>query len=73
MESKGLKDKLTVINPGGVNGDALDDKENTSTKYIQFFLKGKYPMAPNFGILISDVKDVAKAHVLSLKNSKVNG
>ena len=30
-------------------------------------------MAPNFGILISDVKDVAKAHVLSLKNSKVNG
>ena len=73
MESKGLKDKLTVINPGGVNGDALDDKENTSTKYVQLFLKGKYPMAPNFGILISDVKDVAKAHVLSLKNSKVNG
>jgi nucleoside-diphosphate-sugar epimerase len=73
MESKGMKDKLTVINPGGVNGDALDDKENTSTKYIQLFLKGKYPMAPNFGILISDVKDVAKAHVLSLKNSKVNG
>ena len=73
MESKGVKDKLTVINPGGVNGDALDDKENTSTKYVQLFLKGKYPMAPNFGILISDVKDVAKAHVLSLKNSKVNG
>jgi nucleoside-diphosphate-sugar epimerase len=73
MESKGMKDKLTVINPGGVNGDALDDKENTSTKYVQLFLKGKYPMAPNFGILISDVKDVAKAHVLSLKNSKVNG
>jgi dihydroflavonol-4-reductase len=26
MESKGLKDKLTVINPGGVFGDALDKK-----------------------------------------------
>jgi nucleoside-diphosphate-sugar epimerase len=73
MESKGLKDKLTVINPGGVFGDALDKKTNTSTSYVELFLKGKYPMAPDFGILISDVKDVARAHVLSIKNSKVNG
>ena len=73
MESKGLKDKLTVINPGGVFGDALDKKTNTSTSYVELFLKGKYPMAPNFGILISDVKDVARAHVLSIKNPKVNG
>jgi len=73
MESKALKDKLTVINPGGVFGDALDKKTNTSTSYVQLFLKGKYPMAPNFGILISDVKDVARAHVLSIKNPKVNG
>ena len=68
MESKGLKDKLTVINPGGVFGDALDKKTNTSTSYVELFLKGKYPMAPNFGILISDVKDVARAHVLFIKN-----
>ena len=26
MESKGLKNKLTTINPGGVFGDALDKK-----------------------------------------------
>ena len=26
MESKGLKNKLTMINPGGVFGDALDKK-----------------------------------------------
>jgi nucleoside-diphosphate-sugar epimerase len=52
---------------------ALDEKTNTSTSYVQLFLKGKYPMAPDFGILISDVKDVARAHVLSIKNPKVNG
>ena len=32
MESKGLKDKLTIINPGGVFGDALDKKAGTSTE-----------------------------------------
>jgi len=73
MESKRLKNKLTCICPGGVFGDALDKKEKTSISYIKLFLQGKYPGAPNFGILISDMKDVVKTHVLSLKNSKVGG
>ena len=30
MESKGMKNKLTTINPGGVFGDALDKKGGTS-------------------------------------------
>ena len=73
MESKGLKDKLTCICPGAVFGDALDKKEKTSISYIKLFLQGKYPGAPNFGVLVSDIKDIVKAHVLSLKNSKVGG
>ena len=73
MESKGLKNKLTCICPGGVFGDALDKKEKTSISYIKLFLQGKYPGAPNFGILISDMKDVAKAHVLSLTKPNVGG
>ena len=60
MESKGLKDKLTVINPGGVFGDALDSKECTSIEYVKQFLKGKFPAAPKWGVLISHVEDVAK-------------
>ena len=73
MESKRLKNKLTVINPGGVFGDALDKKGGTSIEYVKQFMKGKFPAAPKWGILISDVKDVAKAHVACIGNSKVGG
>jgi len=73
MESKGLKSKLTTINPGGVFGDALDKKGGTSIEYVRQFLKGKFPGAPKFAVLISDVKDIAKAHVACICNNKVGG
>jgi len=73
VESKGLKNKLTTINPGGVFGDALDKKGGTSIEYVRQFLKGKFPAAPKFGVLISDVKDVAKSHVACIGNEKVGG
>ena len=73
MESKGLKNKLTTINPGGVIGDALDKKGGTSIEYIRQFMKGKFPGAPKFAVLISDVKDIAKAHVACIGNNKVGG
>ena len=73
MESKGLKNKLTTINPGGVFGDALDKKGGTSIEYIRQFMKGKFPGAPKFAVLISDVKDIAKAHVACIRNNKVGG
>ena len=73
MESKGIKNKLTTINPGGVFGDALDKKGGTSIEYVRQFLKGKFPAAPKWGILISDVKDVAKAHIACIGNTKVGG
>ena len=73
MESKGVKNKLTTINPGGVFGDALDKKGGTSIEYIRQFMKGKFPGAPKFAVLISDVKDIAKAHVACIGNSKAGG
>ena len=73
MESKGLKNKLTTINPGGVFGDALDKKGGTSIEYVRQFLKGKFPAAPKFAVLISDVKDVAKSHVACIRNKKGGG
>ena len=73
MESKGLKNKMTTINPGGVFGDALDKKGGTSIEYIRQFMKGKFPGAPKFAVLISDVKDIAKAHVACIGNNKVGG
>ena len=73
MESKGLKNKLTTICPGGVFGDALDKKGGTSIEYVRQFLKGKFPAAPKWGVLISDVKDVAKAHVACIGNNNIGG
>ena len=73
MESKGLREKLTVINPGGVFGDALDGKECTSIEYVKQFLKGKFPAAPKWGVLISHVEDVAKSHVVCMGKSGVGG
>ncbi len=73
MKNKGMKDKLTTINPGGVFGDALDDKGGTSIEYVRQFMAGKFPGAPKFAVLISDVKDVAKAHVACIGNNKVGG
>ena len=73
MESKGLKNKLTTINPGGVFGDALDKKGGTSIEYVRQFMSGKFPGAPKFAVLISDFKDIAKSHVACIGNKKVGG
>ena len=73
MERKGLKSKLTTICPGGVFGDALDKKGGTSIEYVRQFMAGKFPGAPKFAVLISDVKDIAKAHVACIGNNKVGG
>ena len=73
MESKGIKNKLTCINPGFVLGDFLNEKSCTSMEYIKQLLQGKYPAAPKFSVMISHVKDIAKAHVLSLNNKKAEG
>jgi len=73
MESKGIKNKLTCINPGFVLGDFLNEKSCTSMEYVKQLLQGKYPAAPRFSVMISHVKDIAKAHVLSLNNKKAEG
>ena len=73
MKSKGLKNSLTCINPGFVLGDFLNEKTSTSMEYAKQLLQGKYPAAPKFSVMISHVKDVAKAHVLSLTNKRAGG
>ena len=73
MESNGIKNKLTCINPGFVLGDFLNEKSCTSMEYVKQLLQGKYPAAPKFSVMISHVKDIAKAHVLSLNNKKAEG
>ena len=51
----------------------MNEKNCTSMEYIKQLLQGKFPAAPKFSVMISHVKDIAKAHVLSLKNKSAGG
>ena len=42
-------------------------------EYIKQLLQGKFPAAPKFSVMISHVKDIARAHVLSLANKRAGG
>lgn len=54
------------INPVAVFGPVASDDLSTSIEMVQKMLDGSIPMAPNMGIGVIDVRDVAKAHVVAL-------
>ena len=51
----------------------MDTKGGTSIEYVKQFLKGKFPAAPKWGVLISHVEDVAKSHVVCMGKMGVGG
>ena len=64
--------KLTVINPVGVIGPMLSDDIGTSNLFVKKILDGSTPGNPGLHIGFVDVRDVARAHVDSIKNEKSN-
>ena len=63
--------KLTVINPVGVIGPMLSDDIGTSNLFVKKILDGSTPGNPGLHIgKLVDVRDVARAHVDSIKNEK---
>jgi len=66
--------ELTVINPGPVFGPTLSGNfEGASMGMFKQMMIGKMPMMPQASINMSDVRDIAKIHVLALENKKANG
>ena len=66
--------ELTVINPGPVFGPTLSNHlEGASMSMFKQMITGKMPMVPKAAINMSDVRDVAKIHVLALENQSANG
>ena len=66
--------ELTVINPGPVFGPTLSNHlEGASISMFKQMIIGKMPMVPQASINMSDVRDVAKIHVLSQENKNANG
>lgn len=58
--------QLTSINPGGVFGPAMDTNYGTSLELLEQIFSGKFPMAPDMGLPIVDVRDVARMHVAAI-------
>ena len=61
---------LTTIHPGMVFGPLLNnDSDGASANLINNLITGKFPALPDLYFTVADVRDVAKLHVQSLKNS----
>ena len=66
--------ELVVINPGPVFGPTLSgDLTGASMSMFNKMISGGMPMVPQAALNMSDVRDVAKIHVLALKNKSANG
>jgi dihydroflavonol-4-reductase len=66
--------QLAVINPGPVFGPTLSGNfEGASMGMFKQMMIGKMPLMPQASINISDVRDIAKIHVLALENEKASG
>jgi len=65
--------ELVVVNPGVVIGPSLVPSLNTSNQILRDVLAGFYPMIMSISWGFVDVRDVAHAHILAMKNEKAKG
>ena len=62
---------MTTIHPGMVFGPLLNnDIDGISASLITKMITGKFPALPDIYFTVVDVRDIAKLHVQSLKNSE---
>jgi nucleoside-diphosphate-sugar epimerase len=73
VEARGAKARFTTVNPGFVLGPALDADFGTSLEVVRMFMSGAYPAAPQAGLPIVDVRDVADLHVLAIDRPETGG
>ncbi|MXO60053.1 NAD-dependent epimerase/dehydratase family protein [Altererythrobacter salegens] len=55
------------INPVAVFGPVHDADLSTSVQVVKKMLEGRFPALPDMGMSVSDVRDVARAHVLAIE------
>lgn len=65
--------QLAVINPGFVQGPALDPDLSTSLEVLHLMAKGAYPAAPRVEFPVVDVRDVAELHVKAMTQAEAAG
>ncbi|TNE29734.1 MAG: NAD-dependent epimerase/dehydratase family protein [Alphaproteobacteria bacterium] len=55
------------VNPVAVFGPVYNDDLSTSIEMVKRIINGSIPLIPNMGICVTDVRDVAKAHILAIE------
>lgn len=65
--------ELAAINPGFVQGPALDDDLSTSHELYRLMARGIYPAAPRIRFPVCDVRDVAAAHAAAMIDPRAAG
>jgi len=65
--------ELSVINPGIILGPVLESDYGTSAEAIIKLMDKSLPAIPRIGFTVSDVRDVAQAHILAMKSPKAAG
>jgi dihydroflavonol-4-reductase len=64
---------LVTVNPSFVLGPPLDRHVEASADFALMLLRGKYPVAPRWGIEFVDVRDVAEAHLRAMGTPEAAG
>ena len=73
-QTDNTKMELAVVNPGPVFGPSLSgDLSGASMSMFTQMVQGKMPIVPQASINMSDVRDIAKIHVLALENKEASG
>lgn len=68
------KIELAVVNPGPIYGPTLTGNlSGESMNMMAEMIKGKMPAVPQAACSMSDVRDIAKVHVLSMENEQAAG
>ncbi|XP_020603054.1 putative uncharacterized oxidoreductase YDR541C isoform X2 [Orbicella faveolata] len=74
---KGLPDdekfELCTINPGLILGPVLHGSKCTSMEFHRRFLQREMPMVPKLSMPVTDVRDVAGAHITAMTSPKAPG
>lgn len=73
MDQAHRRNDLATINPGVVFGPLLDDDPGTSVGLLKRVLDGSLPAAARFSFVVTDVRDVAAAHVRAMTDPGAGG
>ncbi|MHA2938822.1 SDR family oxidoreductase [Vibrio sp. RC27] len=65
--------ELTTVLPGIILGPVLESDYGTSAEVIIKLMDKSLPAIPKLGFTISDVRDVAEAHILAMTSDAANG